>query len=203
MNYIKTKEELNNFFTKEYYTSINYTDYTSRIDKYNNTSQELYDHLNMTTSNSILDYGCAIGLLLNGFANKGSMNLTGFDISDWAVNNAINSSLKLTTDFDVITKGYDYTFALDVFEHMFDDDVDRVLENLNTKTLVVRIPCKLSGESDFHLEVSRKDKSHINCKTKGEWIDVIELHGYEFTHTLKLNSIYESAGCFCGVFIKK
>lgn len=200
MNYIKTKKELNNFFTKEYYHSINYDNYTTRTKKYDKTSLELVKYFNMEKSTSILDYGCAVGMLLDGFRKAGLEDLNGFDISEWAVNNSIKNNLNLTTDPKILSKYYCYTFSLDVFEHMFDDDVERVLNSLNTSYLVVRIPVKIMNDNDFYLEVSRQDKSHINCKTKGEWIDFIESHGYSFIKTLQLKNIYDSKGCFCGYF---
>lgn len=202
IRYIDSQPELEAFFSEEYYNSINYTDYASRIIKYEKTATELSKYLEVDVNDSIFDYGCAIGLLLNGFSKLGFNNLTGFDISDWAVNNPVNASIKLSTDRSLIQKRYNVVTALDVFEHMFDEDLNKVLLELNTEHLVVRIPVKVLNESDFYLEVSRRDRSHVNCKTKGEWIDYIESYGYQFKSTLNLESIYDSKGCFSGHFIK-
>jgi len=202
MDYIKTKEELNNFFTKEYYHSINYNDYTTRTKKYDKTSLELVEYFNMEKNTSVLDYGCAVGLLLNGFRKAGIEHLGGYDISKWAVDNSIENNLNITTNPKILSKYHRYTFSLDVFEHMFDNDVKKVLNSLNTSCLVVRIPVKVANSKDFYLDVSRQDKSHINCKTKGEWIDFIESHGYSFIKVLQLKNIYDSKGCFCGYFTK-
>ena len=201
-HYLKSKKELTDFFTEEYYNTINYTDYTSRTQKYNKTAEELVKYLKLDSNNTILDYGCAVGMLLNGFLNLGLKKLNGFDISTWAVSNKVNPALNLSTDMSVLNLTYDVGLSFDVFEHMFDDDISQVLSKLNTKQLLVRIPVKVVGEDDFYLEVSRRDKSHINCKTKGEWVDFIETHGYRFIDTLELETVYDSKGCFCGRFIK-
>ena len=92
--------------------------------------------------------------------------------------------------------------VLDVFEHMFDEQIHLFLKNLNTDKLVVRIPCKLKGENDFHLSVSRKDPSHVNCKTKEEWIDLFSKFNYKYSESIVTKSIYDSDGCFCGVFVR-
>jgi len=202
MEYIKTKEELNNFFTEEYYHSINYNDYITRIKKYDNTSQELIEYFNIHKFSKILDYGCAVGMLLNGFKKNGLNKLYGYDISKWAINNNISENLNLSNNQEVLSKPYDYIFSLDVFEHMFDNDIKSLLNILDTRYLTLRIPVKELGGVDFYLEVSRKDKSHVNCKTKGEWIDFIESYGYIFKSTLNLKNIYDSKGCFCGYFEK-
>ena len=86
--------------------------------------------------------------------------------------------------------------------NMFDDDIDIVLNKINTELLVVRIPVKLTGEDDFHLEVSRKDLSHVNCKTKEEWINKIEKYNFKYKDNIITKSIFDSPGVFCGYFKK-
>ena len=99
-------------------------------------------------------------------------------------------------------KHYKLTTALDVLEHIFDEDINPILSTLNTEILLVRIPVKLDGEEDFHLEVSRKDLSHVNCKTREEWIQLINSHGFDFKDTINSKTVYDSPGVFCGYFIK-
>ncbi len=202
MKYFKEQKQLNNYFNKEYFNSINFTDYEQRCKKYQRSAQELYQFLNINYDTSILDYGCAIGFLLNGFYELGVRNLTGYDISEWAIKNNINKQIECTDNIDIFKISYDYAFAMDVFEHMFDNQISLVLGNLNIFNLIVRLPVKLINQNDFHLQVSRNDPSHVNCKTKGEWIDYIESFGYSFSNTLNLTSTYDAPGCFVGQFIK-
>ena len=67
--------------------------------------------------------------------------------------------------------------------------------------LIVRIPCS-TNDKDFHLEISKKDKTHINCKTKKNWIKFLNKLGYSLIGTLNLKQIYDSDGVFCGLFFK-
>ena len=207
MNYIKDHNELTNFFTEEYYRSINYSDYTLRKQKYRSTAEELISYFFLLNKQylSILDYGCAIGMLLDGIQNKvPHAHLYGYDISQWAINNSVSDNLYLTNDPSILLKPHYLTTALDVFEHMFNRDIVKALNQLNTQLLIVRIPVKCNSDktNDFHLEVSRRDRSHVNCKTKGEWIDFIEEQGYQYVKTLILPTIYDAKGCFCGYFKK-
>lgn len=201
MNYIKTKQELKGYFNKEYYNSINYSDYQSRAEKYIQTANDIIKYFNIDGDDELLDYGCAIGLLLNGYNNNAFNKIHGFDISEWALSKIVLPYLDVSSNLSIISeKKYYLTTVLDVFEHMFDDDIDFVLIELNTQLLLVRIPVKLEGEDDFHLEVSRKDISHVNCKTKQEWITKIESFGYKYEEDLDTISIYDAPGCFCGYF---
>lgn len=212
MNYIKNRRELDNFFTEEYYNSINYSDYTLRKQKYKSTAEDIVKYFfNKSVKDghkeeySILDYGCAIGMLLDGIRDKiPHASLAGYDISQWAIDNPVSDGLSLTNDPSILLKSHNLTIALDVFEHMFDVDLVGLLDQLNTHKLLVRIPVKCNSDqtNDFHLEVSRRDRSHVNCKTKGEWIDFIEDQGYQYISSLNLPTIYDAKGCFCGYFYK-
>jgi hypothetical protein len=203
MSYIKSKEELLTFFNEEYYHSINYSDYTFREIKYQKTAQDLINTFSLIPSDKILDFGCAIGFLMSGLKKLGINDIYGFDISDWALNESLNKGFNVTKDQNILCdKEYKLTTVLDVFEHMFDDQVDNVLDKLNTELLVVRIPVKLEGEDDFYLSVSKNDKSHVNCKTKEEWINKIEKYNFKYEAAIITESIYDAPGVFCGYFKK-
>ena len=81
MEYIKDQEQLHNFFNKEYYQSINYTDYTLREQKYEATALDILKMVEVSNQDALLDYGCALGFLLRGYRKAGIDNTYGFDIS--------------------------------------------------------------------------------------------------------------------------
>jgi ribosomal protein L11 methylase PrmA len=203
MNYINNKKELSEFFNKKYFHSINYSDYIFREEKYLKTAQNLINDFKITPSDNLLDYGCAVGFLISGFKKLNIHKIYGFDISEWAIDESKKKNLIVTNNLNILNdKKYKLTTVLDVFEHMFDEDVDTVLNILNTELLVVRIPVKLKDENDFYLEVSRKDLSHVNCKTKEEWINKIEGFNFKYEHEIQNESIFDSPGVFCGYFKK-
>jgi hypothetical protein len=203
MKYITNKESLSDFFDENYYKSINYLDYTTREKKYSDTAKDLLDFFKLQPEDSILDYGCSIGLLMEGYKKLGINDVYGFDISKWAISESKKKNLNTSDSLEILNnKSYKLTTALDVFEHMFDDNLNEILPLINTEYLLVRIPVKLEGAEDYHLEVSRRDMSHVNCKTQEDWILFIENFGYKFQAEISTNTIYSADGCFCGYFKK-
>jgi SAM-dependent methyltransferase len=182
-------------YDENYYKSINYVDYSERADRYHRLSCELCELLTkiklIDNSSKIFDYGCAFGYLLEGFNKQGYANVFGYDISEYATDIATkrgNKIVKCFGDIDLLT-------ALDVFEHMRDDEIKELFCNVKTKALICRIPCSYNSSS-FYLEVSQKDPTHINCKSKEEWKNLLRTIGFKSFLHLNLFSIYDTIGVF-------
>lgn len=197
---------MKSLFNENYFKTGNYINYLSRADRYHKLSEEIYDLLNKIGYNDkkykILDYGCAVGFLLDGLQKVGYSNLTGYDISDWALTKTKEKGHNI---IESLTKKYDFDicFALDVLEHMTDYEVNNFFEFINSPIIVYRIPVSNNGGYSFVLDISNNDITHINCKEKEEWIDIFEKNGYHFNIKLNLTSIYESEGVMCGIIFKK
>jgi|MDTC01.2.fsa_nt_gb cyclopropane fatty-acyl-phospholipid synthase-like methyltransferase len=189
-------------FDKEYFTSINYTDYLDRYDRYEKLAIDITDLLNkvnlLKEDTKILDFGCAVGLLIQALTNIGYKNTFGYDISEWALKKVKEKGLNVVED--VNKNDYDVTFCLDVLEHMYDEDVNNFLKNISSDVLVLRIPVSTDGGETFHLSVSRRDPTHINCKSKDDWQTMLKNHGYRTFLNLNLYTIYDTEGvwsCIC------
>jgi 2-polyprenyl-3-methyl-5-hydroxy-6-metoxy-1,4-benzoquinol methylase len=184
-------------FVKEYYERGNYADYSSRGPRYAQLAFEivqLLKQLNLIDSSSkILDYECGFGFLINGLLKAGQENVSGFDISAYAT--SVASSAGLDT-LDKPDGDYDIMFALDVFEHMTDAQIDNLFDNVRARIVVGRIPVSTDG-IDFHLSISRCDATHINCKTKKQWTETLTRRGYKTILRISLFSIYDTDGVFC------
>lgn len=189
-------------FNEQYYKSINYTDYISRRERYVITARNMIAALQsfslLNKSTKILDFGCALGFLVDGFLQHG-YDIAGYDISKWATDFAKEQGLPI---IDRLHWGFDLLIALDVFEHMTDDDIANAMHNTNTPLMIVRIPCAEINETTFHLDISRRDSTHINCKTKKQWKEYFSTFGYTTTLTLNLDTIYDSPGVFCAILLK-
>lgn len=191
-------------FDENYYKTLNYTDYLSRRNKYLKTAKELSNCLESVSiihkHSSILDYGCATGFLMEGFKVIGYRNVYGYDISEWASKEARRKGLELLkfegdTHFSLIT-------ALDVFEHMTDEQIHDMSTHFSSSALVVRIPCSIDGKT-FHLDVSKRDPTHINCKTKKQWQQLLNYSGgYQRFLDLNLLMIYDSPGVMCTLCLR-
>jgi hypothetical protein len=68
--------------------------------------------------------------------------------------------------------------------------------------MVVRAPVARRSGEDFHLSVSRKDPTHINCKTKGEWKELFQKYGFDVFLHLHLFTIYDTDGVFSCLCLK-
>ncbi len=190
-------------FEEPYFKSLNYTDYLDRKDKYLKSAQELRDLLKsfnlINKKTSIMDYGCAVGFLMEGFHSLGYKKIYGYDISKWATREAKNKGLKILKKIE--PRFFNIMICLDVLEHMTDRQIEEVFENYKSDILIVRIPCSIDGK-EFALEVSKHDKTHVNCKTKLEWAKLLSSLGYHTILPLNLLTIYDTPGVKCALCLK-
>lgn len=191
-------------YTKKYYTQANYKHYLEKAEKYHRTAEEIHELLTklslLSKSSIIIDYGCAIGFLMEGFRQIGYRSIFGYDISKYATQTAREKGLLIMDK--IINIKPNLLIALDVFEHMQDAEITDVLTKLDAKTMIARIPCAADNEDNFFLSVSKKDKAHINCKDKEEWQKLFLKLGFTTYLRLKLFSIYDTPGVFSFLALK-
>lgn len=190
-------------FDEQYYKSNNYVDYLSKKERYVKTAEEIYHTFHkfgiINQNSTILDYGCSLGFLIKGFEQHGFNNVFGYDISEWATAQAKSLDCKIIDNVEGI---YDLGIFLDVLEHMEDDEIVEVFKNVKFNYVLVRIPCAVfSAPGQFYLDISRKDLTHINCKTDFDWINFFSDLGYKKYFRINMSTIYDSDGCFCCLFI--
>lgn len=190
-------------FDKDYFQSANYTNYLDRQEKYTRTAEEIFDRLKtfglLNKKYSVLDYGCAVGFLSHGFRELGISDIDSYDISQWAKQQARARGCRVV---ESLRDSYDIGIFLDVLEHMEDSNIEQVFRETKFNSILVRIPCSVPAEPNkFYLEVSRRDSTHINCKTPEQWINKFRDLGYGTCLPITMNTIYNSPGCFCAVFI--
>ena len=184
-----------------YYKSSNYADYLERGDRYRKTAGELAGLLRslglIEEESLIVDYGCAVGFLLDGFKKLGYSNVLGVEVSEWAREQARTRGHKVVQSVNGLGLSPDLLISMDVFEHMTDQEVSRVILETLPKAILVRIPTSTDDGKTFHLEVSRADPTHINCKTKAQWITFFREFGYQTFLRLNLYTVYDTPGVSC------
>lgn len=190
-------------YDENYFRSNNYVDYLSKRERYVKTAEEIqqvFHKFSVIDQDSlILDYGCSLGFLIKGFEKVGFKNVYGYDISQWAVDQARQSGCRI---LDHAQGTFDLGIFLDVLEHMTDQQITELFANLKLNKVLVRIPCAVTEQPDqFYLEVSRRDVTHINCKTDQDWIEIFQDLGYHNHFRLNMSTIYDSVGCFCCLFV--
>jgi SAM-dependent methyltransferase len=192
-------------YDKEYFETLNYSNYIDRSEKYYKTAEELEFILKKISLideyDFILDYGCGFGFLIEGFKKLGYESVFGYDISQYAVEVASGRGNDIIDDINKFK--CNILITLDVFEHMEDKQIRLVLKQTDPGIIIVRIPVKFNNDDDFYLDVSRKDKTHINCKSKKGWKKFFKNNNYKFNLELNLFSIYDSPGVMCLLLIKE
>lgn len=192
---------MSGIYDEDYYKSVNYLDYLNRGGRYDQLADEIMGTLNTLGlgSGPILDYGCAVGHLLASLKKMGYNNLYGVDISEWALEQARHKGLEVHDKIlDNVTHGV--TFSLDVFEHMEVDQLNSLMQQLQSRAIVIRVPvCRNAGE-DYVLECSRADPTHVIRWTKNQWKEFFSGFGY-VTLDLNLHTIYNSDGVFSAVAV--
>ncbi len=157
---------------------------------------------------SIIDFGCATGGLIKAMKEKGFQNMQGTDISHWAIDFGINNyglerELQYYNRNMLRQRGIDVVLFMDVLEHIPEYEINFLLEIMaksRPKNIIVRIPVAKREGRDFYLDVSRNDKTHINCHSKNWWIKLFEKYGFKYSKKILTSSIYDSDGVMCGVF---
>src|SRR3989344_4904230 len=157
-------------YNEHYYKSSNYANYLERRDRYLKLAQELHGFLGqlclVNEKSTILDYGCAVGFLMEGFGKLGYKNVYGYDISQWATAQARKKGLKILDKIE--KKSFDIIVCLDVLEHMTNQEIRQTFSSFRSDIMIVRIPCSLNGKR-FVLNISNLDQTHLNLKTGSAW----------------------------------
>jgi hypothetical protein len=192
-------------FEKEYYETNNYKNYLSRGQRYAKLAREIdsfFDSMGLDFKNQpILDYGCAVGFLMQGFKQIGYNKIHGVEISNWA--RSVTESKGFTVFDPKNIPQQNLVFFLDVLEHIPEKEVDEILTNLKSNFVLVRIPVPLEDNAKFVLEISEKDPTHINRKCKKTWVKTFSKNNFDFFCYLNLHNIYDSEGVFCAIFKRK
>jgi 2-polyprenyl-3-methyl-5-hydroxy-6-metoxy-1,4-benzoquinol methylase len=191
-------------YNEDYYRSVNYYNYLERGERYIQLAQEtthLLKQLKLIDDNSnILDFGCAVGHLLNGLRKSGIRDLEGCEISDWATQEAKNKGFNVSKTLR--NKHYDVIYFLDVLEHIDGKTLDEIFSSIRCSCIIFRIPVIKKLGEDYVLSVSRKDPTHVTRRTKTQWTAFFKQHGFGHILNLNLHTIYDTTGVFSGIAIK-
>jgi trans-aconitate methyltransferase len=194
-------------YEKSYFHTGNYRFYMQAGPRYIRMARELISLLSsinlIKADSKILDFGCGVGFFLEGLKSFHSGELTGYDISQWALNECKRKNLDVIFSIqEMLTQTYNLAWFLDVLEHMPEHEINEVLSKLSTDLIAVRIPVSLNEGEAFHLEVSNNDETHITCHSKEWWNLRFHKFGYKLFFTFNLASIYDSDGVYCAMFKK-
>lgn len=77
-------------FDERYYNCNNYVGYLSRQERYERMAQEIHHDLFRRLCLNykhvpVIDYGCSVGFIVKAFNDLGYYEITGYDVSKWAI----------------------------------------------------------------------------------------------------------------------
>ena len=196
-------------FGESYYATANYSHYLWKADRYRHLARDLSDLFEKVSVwqrvDRLLDFGCGPGFLVQGFQQLGKQ-AAGCDISPWSVRYGSETLgipfLRLPGEIDWDTR-WSMVTALDVLEHMSDEDIASFCAGLHAEHLVVRIPVAQEDGGTFVLPVSEEDPTHVNRKTAASWERLLRELGFEPWLVLNLSTIWESDGVLSRVYRKQ
>lgn len=116
----------------------------------------------VTAPSSVLDVGCAKGLLVQALAERG-IDARGFDVSEHAIETAhpdIRERLSVRSATDPIDGTYDLITCIEVLEHMSDSEAQQAIDRMTAATSRILFS---SSPSDF------AEPTHINVHDNAAW----------------------------------
>lgn len=198
-------------YDKSYFNENNYVMYLDRSGRYKCMIEELHYDLFRKLKldfikEPVLDFGCAVGFCVAAFEELGYQDLIGYDISEWAVNwgnDHFDLKRPLTTDYESVRNAASISLmlSLDVFEHMQEQEIKKVLTELKPHNLLVRIPLA-DEKGKFILKISENDPTHIIRWTKDKWLKFFVECGYIKLFDINLGMMYDTEAVMC-TFLRK
>ena len=129
---------------------------------------------------SYLDYGCGLGFLLKRVEkDKKIKTISGYDINKFAIHQSRKNTSRsvIYENIEDIKNKFDLISILHIIEHIDDDNLkdtfSKIKRLLNKDgNLLIATPAKnaLAHNLKKNSWIGYKDKTHINLKTKNEWV---------------------------------
>jgi SAM-dependent methyltransferase len=120
---------------------------------------------------SVLDAGCAIGLLVEGLRQRG-IDAWGIDISEYAIQNVqseIRPYCRVASAAEALERDYDLIVTIEVLEHMGPQDAQAAIANF----------CQHSDDIIFSsTPFDYKEASHFNVQPPEAWAELFARHGF-------------------------
>ena len=121
---------------------------------------------------SVLDVGCATGLLVHGFLVAGSSGAEGFDLSETAIAEAdpeVRDRVRVASATIPYGRQYDLITCIEVLEHLAPPDAATTIENICAATDRVVLS---STPGDFD------EPTHINVHPVADWAAEFASRGF-------------------------
>ncbi len=166
------------FYDKSVKLGFTTTDYETLVNLHMNGARLLQS----LGCESVFEFGSGLGFFLSACQRVGLNNYVGCDINpyerDFAISKGIEPDRYLFTERVGLLGRFDAIYSTEVFEHMTDIEIDKVMPALYygcKKYFYFTSTPHASPDPAFDIEWG-----HINLKTKEQWIALFAKFGFEF-----------------------
>lgn len=132
--------------------------------------------------NSVVDYGCAKGYLVNALRYLGK-DAIGLDISKYAIEKCHESVKGYLHHIDRLEQIGEYScdllIAKDIMEHISETEIPLLLKEFRGICKVCFFVIPLGDDNEFRIREYELDKTHVTKKDEMWWIDIITKAGFK------------------------
>ncbi len=157
------------------------------------TWKKIFD---LNNTSKVLDVGCGRGTFIGYLRNIG-IESYGFDFSEWAINNPYSKCPKdciklhdATKEFPYGGSPFDLVLCLDLMEHMYIDDIDKVINEIfrvSKKWIFLQIATVNSDTNEAGYIIKRGENvpielegmvvaGHVTVQNKQFWINKLMIN---------------------------
>ena len=153
------------------------------IKKFDRNIKSFANFFSLSLNDSILDYGCAKGTLLSSFLRNKFYNLTGLDISDYAIKKSNKNIKKYLYKIQMhelnkfLDRRFDLIISKDVLPHLSLKELNLLFTFFSKSDygkIYLEIFCPNSKRDLWKYQIW--DPTQKTLKTKLEWIKFIKSH---------------------------
>lgn len=137
-------------------------------------AERITEHLGIELDDHILDYGCARGYLVRALVELDFENVSGLDVSQWALDNADPKVKKRLRNFWPKCQ-VDWILAKDVLEHLKESDVYATLDQFAAtarKGFFIVVPLATEMKR-YVVDEYEQDVTHVIRWTLNDWVDAV------------------------------
>lgn len=168
-------DELANYYDEEYYAHYG----TEADAPYRRGEAQWSEFFSMLATridqeiqpDSVLDAGCAIGMLVEALRDRG-VDAFGIDVSDWAISqvpDSIRPYCSVGSLTQEISGHFDLVTLVEVIEHLPDSVAGPVIANITRHAEAVLFSSTSEGF---------EEPTHLNVRTPDHWARLFAVHGF-------------------------
>lgn len=162
----------NEIYDKQYYAFYDAVEYSQSEKQWQNFFGMIANRIiNQFSPNKVLDAGCAKGILVQAFLEKG-IDAYGFDVSEYAISEVPDEykyRFKVRSILEPFEDSYDVITNIEVIEHLSEYEGEIAVRNMcNSGKIIV-----FSSTSTVF-----EDTTHVNVRNQDYWVKLFLKNGF-------------------------